>query len=1347
MAQDDLLEFIQERLLAYDPTIDLTSGSAADIQIIQPLLARYGVDPFTMPLEQFIGTRLSQEFPDVDIVDGDAVMDLLVKPARVLFEPIVQEINRVRNNLSFANPATLELSEADALGANYFTARNSGDFARVNVRLYFTVPQSIVVSPSNYCYTGGGLNFLPTSLQSITVSEMLFNKENNYYYFDIFTIAEQPGGTYNVPVGAINSIYGLPSVANVFNKLPARYGVPDEDVVGYMSRIQSNITERSPVVLRGIASIISDNFSEVTCNAVAGFNDPEMQRDILQGSGIGPILSLGSLGYPVPDGKGGAYTTRIAVRDADVDFTQLIGPVGVAVDGFTLSIASSILLENAPCGDFTITAVIDMDTLEVDTAGMIPWHTGVTPAYWAVRKNQLTLSGVPGGTELPTSTGLVTVLSDQVHIGGMTDIYVRGNTMDQGAIVYTEITDEMPLLSGINATCDNTDNTVTLCDYTLGVNYYRGDSTYQAIDGAKDNGWSLQTIGDNAASFRIIESEQPDGGHPVFIVSTVPDPVDHQRWRLLDKIDIDLVIPKEVRLSGGDMYTLQGQPAAIIPSVTDLTFYDVKENDQLGILNGPDKGIYTITVTPAGGDKLTVDRDFTSTATSVSYEIYRPLAASSMNMPFTRIRSIDVLDSMGQSEGISIPYANPADVRAYDFTTPTNSPYIDVRDGMVGCVGKQNPDLLALPGTTLSIHCDLWVSPSCPDGNVLVTFSAGLHTVEAVAEYINDVLGMSSLGLLADTVGGCLTLAPFWGQYSVQAGSPALGTSAFPVLFDTYGGDVNVASTRYIRSTTVDEYAEGWNKYEYNENFDVVQVVGAGGVTYGSPAGTYGGPAPHLLQASVSFMPAVNAAVTVGPRAVGRVRTYFLDPTTIEVDNNPANLTRFTATLADGSKVSYFPDPTINTPVYPPPPDTEGAIDGVATGDTAHGILTSVSVDFLAKGIRPGDQLYLDYVPIISDRQQRTDQTFISDLAFKKLVIRMAGTTRTICFGNDTPLALTGVTLSGVETQLNNVLGAGVAYFNNDSYLCFNANYELWITDEGTAASFFWVCASSALPVSNLSLNHKGGVPYTIYNVLPFELDVVEPFPTRLLPVPEDETSLRFHIVRPGAQRVGATQMSKNTTYSGLYYADFQLVSEGTGQIYNVLKQVPMTVTGHKSLGYYLTTKYSHLTFSEAEQSVLHLSPTLMVVGSSDDPENAVQLAGQNIQLNYDWSSLTASVQTFMGSESERVVNENVLVRHLLPHFVRFDLTYQGGQTQSVVLAAESSYVQGLSPSDTLDAVCVQNLPMTLGANIVSTPVNLVAVVHNEDRSVVLEQSQDFVGTSRLAGFFVDQLNINQQTT
>lgn len=1333
MASTDLEAFIEERLRAYDPNIDLTTGSAAQQQVVQPILRRVGPDPFTMPLEQFIGTRLIQEFPEISTEDGDGIMDTLVKPARLLMEPLIQENKRVKASMSFSDALTLTTTEAEALGANFFSARERGDFARVTVRIYFTAPQNAVVTPGNYCFTSAGIRFLPTAIQTISANQMLFNKESSYYYFDVSTIADNAGDGYNVEVGAITGIYGMNSAVRVTNKMRAIGGLPEEDAPTYIDRIEQELTERSLVTLKGILANIRKYFPAITRAAVVGFNDPEMMRDILQGEGIGPILASGIYGIPVSDGAGGP-SRRFMVNDL-VDFTALIGPIGylsettTALTGFTLTVVGKAFLSGV-CADLPVIRVVDAHTLEVAEQVFKPWYSNVLPSYWMLRRNTLSISGIEGGTLLTGTNGEVVVESGKVHIGGMTDIHVRGTSLDQSVLVLDAVTDDEPLLSGNLAERYNNGGSswlgFTLTDLTLGGNYLIGSDTFIALDAAKDRGLSLQIMDGDVGSYRILDVIQAVDLSPVIITDPAPVgyPLD-QRWKILDTLDLNLRVPRETKLLGADLFTVQGNPLAQIPSVLDLSVYGIGKGDVLELSTGPDKGLFNV-IADTGTNQLTLDRDFTMSTVGVLYRIYRKLSTESLLLPLVRIKSIDVLDTGGQPVGVTIPYADPVDIRSFDFTTPTNALMVDVCDASVGCVGKV---VTAAPSTVNGKYLCL-CSPVWPGDGIKNIQFLGVTSLGDIADQINTQAGDHVAGVLD---GERIVISPLRTQYTIKVQPLQNPTDdALSHLFDTSDG-VTEFATNYIRSQTVESLSGGWARHVYDAHFDAVQVVSStsSGFAY-APTALWS----LVLKVDTDFPPAVNALVRVGPRAVGRARCYFLEPTTFEVTSDA----RFEATLEDGTVVQYVADPTIGTLKYPPPPTTERAKDAVTTTLGNYGVLSTTSVDFIKKGILPGDEVIVDFVPIVSD-YANAGPTIVG-IALTTFIVKIEGVEKTIVFSSD-DTDVTAVTMAGIEKQLNRVLGADVASFTSSGFLELEPSYKLQVVD-GTSLGYFWTAFNTTFPpagplCTNISAEYKGALRYVVFSVNKNSLYVLGTF--------VGGTRQQFTITRPGTQRTGTTQMALNTTYAGLYYADVQIISVGSGALYNIVAHAQMKVSGHYSLGYRLSTTHEHLAFSTVEEPFLHITPTIISVGSSDDPESALQVAGQNLQVNYNWSSLVSSLQSFVSSDSERVVNENALVRHLLPYFVRFDMTYRGGPTESNVKQQLTTYINGLGPDEVLEAVQVQNTPITLGAGNVSTPVNLVAVVHQADRKVVLEQSTNYLNMGRLAGFFTETLNVQRKTS
>jgi hypothetical protein len=306
----------------------------------------------------------------------------------------------------------------------------------------------------------------------------------------------------------------------------------------------------------------------------------------------------------------------------------------------------------------------------------------------------------------------------------------------------------------------------------------------------------------------------------------------------------------------------------------------------------------------------------------------------------------------------------------------------------------------------------------------------------------------------------------------------------------------------------------------------------------------------------------------------------------------------------------------------------------------------------------------------------------------------------------------------------------------------FNPTLALTVFGSAAANSANIGLGFPLLAGENVSNRAPDAGTYVIEEVAPAgvvtQLMIASSFPN----APAAEAFEQFSVLHTGVQRISSTSMATQQGIASLYYFDVTLVSEGTGDAYNIAAGQQLTVTGYRSDGYYLTTDNPNLTFSPAELPKLHMSLAILPVGASDDPRNEVQLAGQNIQINYDQSTLTANVNGFITAETERVVNSSPLGRHLIPYYVRFDMTYFGGSNTNVVAPDVTGYITGLSPTDSLEVSSLNNIAAARGATAVVNPITLVAVIHNFERTISVEQSENSLNTGVLAAFIPDVLNI-----
>ena len=177
-----------------------------------------------------------------------------------------------------------------------------------------------------------------------------------------------------------------------------------------------------------------------------------------------------------------------------------------------------------------------------------------------------------------------------------------------------------------------------------------------------------------------------------------------------------------------------------------------------------------------------------------------------------------------------------------------------------------------------------------------------------------------------------------------------------------------------------------------------------------------------------------------------------------------------------------------------------------------------------------------------------------------------------------------------------------------------------------------------------------------------------------------------------------------------------------------------------------LTNTDPNLSFSLSESPWITLSRTILEQGVDDDPANATQIAGQNLLVSYDRSQVVEDVNNFITAETERVICQSPLSRHLIPHFIRFDLNYSSGSAPDVVKTDLEKWISGLFPVDALESSDLQKIVSGRGAVSIQNPIDLIAVVHNPDRSVTAVRSQNSISTGRLSTYVPDVLNVKRNT-
>lgn len=648
---DDIRSFMESRLQAFDPTIDLTSNSNAQKTIIDPLVARLGEDPFSVDISNFLRDRMIQEFPDLAADSAGLLEDLFTNPLQLILEPFKRAIEQSRIDLSVANAALMADEEADALGANFFEDREDGDFASGPARIYFAAPTTAKITTDRQVTSNAGLAFFPTDNTYITSQQMLFNREGDLYFVDITIRAETQGEDYNIPADSLVSIDGVDGVVRITNKSAFDSGLPRETNEEYLGRIPQALTERSLVTKRGVDTRVPDTFgADVRAVQVLGAGEDGMDRDILRGTGEGFLCIVGSCSFF----GSWIFVSSLLYKDDGPDNDITVQPG----DKIRLILAFSDD-PNRTAYDATITEIVSANlgtstekyVLILDqTLNTLIGTVGSGAVVSIFKPGFITISGIPGGI-----AANITVADDSVHLGGHTDVFIRPSSDSTQVGVIPNLTDGDPLLALLDLAVTGTDNQVSSASNFVAVGVEPGDVL-------------VIESGASAGSYRILSVGPPDANTVLRVDAIFPISETTLRARVIKTMTVDLVEPKVPKIpfqSGpvSDLQTTVGSKLFRL-SLINVQSFGVVVGDTIRILDGLNAGDYTITGfdLSLGGQGPLVDRIAPSTAANQRYEVFT--VSTGLTLPLVRIRSIELLDSTNQGTGITVPYGDAVDVRA-----------------------------------------------------------------------------------------------------------------------------------------------------------------------------------------------------------------------------------------------------------------------------------------------------------------------------------------------------------------------------------------------------------------------------------------------------------------------------------------------------------------------------------------------------------------------------------------------------------------------------------------------------------------------------------------------------------
>jgi hypothetical protein len=995
---DDLQNFLENRLLAFDPSIDLSDNSPAQLQIIQPIIQRFGEDPFSTDIPTFIIDRITQEFPDMAANDGGMVEDILVKPLQLLLEPFKREVEQVKIASTIRNAQIMSDDEADALGANWFEDRDQGNFSSGTVRLYYAQPTTSRVTTDKQLSTSGGITFFPIQNYSITAQQMLFNKQGSFFFLDIVVRASSAGDQFNVSRGDVNSIQDVAGVVKVANLTDFTTGLPRENNVDYFNRVSNSLTDRSLVTKRGVLTRTQNLFDSVRALQVIGAGEDGMDRDILTGTGQG-FLHIAGKSVVYGDWLWTKELTYVDTGPSNSITPQPGDTVRFHPDSITpVPVVEAKVVSILASGSGLYLFLLDQSLFSSGTIKQ--------GAFSLFKPGVITISGVPGGI-----SDNFTVPDNTVHLGGHTDVFIRPTADEEVQSTLSNVTDDDPVVA-------ITDLSVP----TPNSNLVHSDLIDFVAEGVEDEDLLIIDTGTGyTGTYRILEVTDSSNLRvdSIFTLATTS----FLRARIVKHIKLDLVNPKVPKLPYtaspvSDLQTNVGSNEFIFSSI-NIQDYGANLGDTINILEGPDAGEFTITGFGLVVGQVFVDKSATATGSSLSYEVYTK--QNGLTLPLIRVKTVEVLDSTGQTTGITVPYGDAVDIRpeenfesaghakttydkklvvfpdmpewpsglipdpepplsVSDHTDARYSLHLAIADGIVRRVINDSSNQITR--TEINVPPFLWngkrdklIALVSEGDNHYPTSVPGVHKTSDLA---NAKIGDSLLINDGPNQGKYIVIdvrvLELWGKSDEGHRKVALVQVDPPLKVDPIRTAINLindvnGSPVWTGSQLFGflNYAADWDNVSGFYQTFLAQLrtsLATLGITFSS-----------LADLQSFFDQLIRTGYTTGPSAKGLFRTYFLDPVSAEFFSG---LTPTTFDLAADSSKKFRVDPELPPAqilpesITPTAPSLWNRNMGLRDPSDNYIYLTSGS-SFVTRGIVAGD--ILEFYRALNDLPARGTMT------------------------------------------------------------------------------------------------------------------------------------------------------------------------------------------------------------------------------------------------------------------------------------------------------------------------------------------------------------------------------------
>jgi hypothetical protein len=1066
----------------------------------------------------------------------------------------------------------------------------------------------------------------------------------------------------------------------------------------------------------------------------------------------------------------------------ELDYTDKIEPNEKGLSGFLIPhpMGNNYAAHNMTAGVHSMNKpFLDVDLLEHQVAHLYEGYEMVE------EDSLLTISGIPGGTPFPTRSGVpLEIVNNQVHIGGMTDVYVKPGAAVEATSEEIRIQPEAPVVpfaEGGEVVFSSNDGKIDCLDNPTHFQSPTLLAELQSFTGVQprplDN-MVLEILDPPSPEiqptfFRIIHTTD-DG---VKIDGEFPDTLglgfDNLRFRVMKLCSTNIVNPLVILKQGDDLVVHENEMAAFSPSGYAFTANPDTAALYLHIDSETAYGEYR--VTGINLNTLMLDKAIDEEGVNLKYRIYTK-QGTGLDMPMVRVKEVSLA---GDNEGLLVPYKHPVDVVSSDFSglndDPINEDTIGVDGGSLSIeYADLNGDGIIDVEPELEIDQIERVCFTLPAEVNLVEYGTAKYDVLRLEDMYGDekfwwVESLTSAHWPMNSWGSFLDDAPELGLVTeLEVAETGLNTNIFTT-------NVDVDLTQYLKNGDMIAAINGVFDYT-GAIFSVTYTGGVGSTITLDPnnsddwgpgvvfVGDIGfrklGTNNRLVLDRNQSLPTTIEGLrfTLGHPSIGTGRVYFKDPTFFEADPE----TVFTYTDTATEKDWYLrPSPAEKALIYKSSySTTDIRIDMTTPVAKPWKYLVSEDTDFFKHNVLPGDKLSIVSKVLWSD-------SFLEGLeehenllvGGKTLAVSVDDAIRTCTFSGPNPMTLNDV-VSDINRQLGDVLFADVFAYDDNTVpvgevdgpgyrIRIFSSHDIMLVTQGTIGI-----------LSDLRFNDRDNTPtpqligeYTVSGLEYVEaagpipakmrirltdessgLDTLETY-TQALAANQDDNAdnvwdqyydlVFIEIHRDKNQRFYPADLQQDPT--GLHFADIRLTSydpnTSTGIVPDESQLEPYN---YESLGYEIVVSNDNYSYSLGEDSSLKTTSVVLDVTASDF-EKVFEVTGASVTIIYDRSDTVASVQSYLLQRNARVVCNNPLARHFFPAYPMFAIQHSGTLLNNELKDKLADFLASLYPNKPLELFDLTSVLTRTGSNYMLMPQEAAFLIHKADRRIKVIRSKNIV--------------------